>query len=254
MIPMDLGSWMTATVAGDLVLALPVAVLAGLLSFFSPCVLPLLPAYLSYATGQGAADIVGGTSPRRRMLLGSFLFFVGFAVVFVITGAIFGGIGQVLTQHRRTIEVVAGLLCIVLGLMFADVITWGRVTVHPARVSSVGVASAPLLGAAFAIGWSPCVGPTLGVVLSLSMNSASSGKGALLAFFYALGMGVPFIVAGVAFQRLAGSIAWIKRHMRVVQLIGGGVLVVVGVLLVAGWWTPILHQFQNWGNAIGVRI
>lgn len=254
MITLSFADWMTQTVAGDLVLAIPVAILAGLVSFLSPCVLPLLPAYLSYASGQSAADIISGKPSKWRLLVGSLLFVLGFAAVFTVTGAIFGGIGQTIVQHRRVIEIAAGALCILLGLIFAEAIGFGQKDLRPARASKVGLASAPLLGATFAIGWTPCVGPTLGVVLTLALNESSSSKGALLAFFYALGLGIPFMICGLAFQQLSAHLAWVKRHMRAVKWIGGAVLVIVGLLLLFGQWDQVLHTVQIWGSRIGVKI
>ena len=254
MIALDFASWMSQTVAGDLVLAIPVALLAGLVSFFSPCVLPLLPAYLSYATGQSAADIISGNRRSGRMLLGSLLFVLGFAVIFTITGAVFGGIGLIIGQYRRLIEIAAGALCIVLGLIFADVIGFGQQTLRPIRASRIGLAAAPLLGAAFAIGWTPCIGPTLGVVLTLALNESSSSKGAVLAFCYALGLGIPFIITGLLFHRLNGRLAWVKKHMRAVMWFGGGLLILVGLLLLSGLWQPVLHTIQIWSSRFGIKI
>lgn len=254
MIPLD--TWITDAISGSLLLAIPVAVFAGLVSFFSPCVLPLLPAYLSYATGLSAADVVAGEASRRkgRMLAGTSLFVLGFAIVFVLTGAVFGGIGSTLIRHGRIVEVIGGVLCIGLGLIFADLVPIGRNDVRPARIASVGLAAALPLGMAFGIGWTPCIGPTLSVVLTLALNEGSAGRGALLAFVYALGMGLPFILAGLAFRRFAGAIGWVKRHQRTIQRAGGVIMIIIGVLLISGIWNALVKNLQSVVAAWGVPI
>ena len=158
---MDLTRWVTEAIGGSFALAAPVAVLAGLVSFFSPCVVPLLPGYLSYATGLGAADIAGGRASRRRMLLGTSLFVAGIAAVFVATGALAGTLGAVLLGGQRLVNVVAGVASIVMGLVFAGVLPLFRSEARLRWAPRVGVAFAPLLGFAFALGWTPCIGPIL---------------------------------------------------------------------------------------------
>jgi len=228
--------------SGSLALALPIALLAGLLSFFSPCVIPLLPGYLSYATGLSGADLEH--AKRGRMLLGSLLFVLGFSAVFVLWGTLFGAAGEQLFVHRETITLVLGVMVILLGLAFAGLVPWLQRDVRIHKVPAVGLAAAPLLGVLFGLGWTPCVGPTLGAILSLSVNEATAGRGALLSGVYALGLGLPFVAAGLAYRRALGAFSVVRRHQAWVTRIGGIMLVVVGVLLVTGWWDWIVNWLQ----------
>lgn len=234
--------------SGSLLLAVPVALVAGLVSFFSPCVIPLLPGYLSYATGLSGADLASGDlrGRRGRMLLGSVLFVLGFSVVFVALGSAFGALGAQLVMHRRTITVVLGLLVIVLGLAFVGLVPLlGReFRIH--RVPAVGLGAAPLLGVLFGLGWIPCVGPTLGAILGLaaSLDDATAARGALLSGVYAVGLGLPFVAAGLAYRRTLAAFSVIRRHQEWVTRIGGLMLVVLGVLLVTGWWDRIITWIQ----------
>mgnify|MGYP001350212115 CR=1 FL=1 len=253
MIPLELADWARDAVGGSMALAIPVAALAGLVSFFSPCVLPLLPGYLSYATGMAAGEIAEGRG-RGRVLAGTLLFVAGFALVFVATGALIGSLGGLLLTWRRPITVVVGLLTIALGLLFAGWLPIGRGTVRLNVVPKVGVAAAPLLGVVFGLGWTPCIGPALSVVLNLALNEATALRGGLLAFVYALGLGLPFVLAGLAFTRMGRAIGWVKRHHLAVQRTGGIVMIVVGVLLVTGWWDAVMSMMQQWISAFEVVI
>ncbi|MDO5533033.1 MAG: cytochrome c biogenesis protein CcdA [Propionibacteriaceae bacterium] len=237
-----------------MLLALPVAVLAGVVSFFSPCVLPLLPGYLSYATGLAATDVTTGRGSRGRMLAGTSLFIAGFALVFVSTGALFGGLGSFLLTWSRPISIGIGVVAIALGLVFAGVIPLGQGTYRVGRAPAVGLAAAPLLGIVFGLGWTPCIGPTLGVVLTLALNEGTALRGAVLALAYALGLGVPFLIAGLAFDRFAGTLDWVKRHHALLQKVGGGVLVIVGLMLVTGLWDRLMGVFRQWASAYGLVI
>ncbi|KAB2808255.1 cytochrome c biogenesis CcdA family protein [Pimelobacter simplex] len=242
-----MGEWFQEqAVAGSLGVAVPVAMIAGLVSFFSPCVLPLLPGYLSYATGLSGADLAAGEATRRRgrMLLGSLLFVLGFAVVFVLMGAAFGSLGPWLRRWDTEIQVGLGVLLIVLGLVFAGALPWLQRDVRIHRIPSVGLGAAPLIGALFAIGWTPCVGPTYGAIIGLTYTDATAMRGALLSLFYALGLGIPFIVAGLAYRRTLAVTGFVRRHQKWVMRIGGGFLVLIGILMVTGWWTYLVQWLQ----------
>ncbi len=254
MIALDIGQWFASAAGGSMLLALPVALLAGVVSFFSPCVLPLLPGYLSYATGLAATDVTTGQGSRGRMLAGTSLFILGFAFVFVSGGALFGGLGGLLMTYSRVISIVIGVLAIVLGLVFAGVIGIGQRTVRISKAPAVGLAAAPLLGLVFGLGWTPCIGPTLSVVLTLAINEGTALRGALLALVYALGLGIPFLIAGLAFERFAGTMNWVKKHHGTLQKIGGGMMVIVGLLLVTGLWDALMGVFRQWASAWGLVI
>ncbi|MFA6298337.1 MAG: cytochrome c biogenesis protein CcdA [Nocardioides sp.] len=242
-----MGDWFQEQAAsGSLALALPVALVAGLVSFFSPCVIPLLPGYLSYATGLSGADLATGEGDARRwrMLLGSVLFVLGFTLVFVAIGTVTGAIGFWLRTWQREITVVLGALTIVFGLAFAGLIPFLQRDWRVHKVPAVGLAAAPLLGVLFGLGWTPCIGPTLGAISSLSINEATAARGALLSAVYALGLGLPFILLGLAYSRALSAVAFVRRHQAWVTRFGGLMLVVVGVLLVTGWWDTAVTWIQ----------
>lgn len=232
---------------GALLLALPVAVLGGLVSFFSPCVLPLVPGYLSYVTGVSGADMAD--AKRGRMALGTSLFVLGFTAVFVSFGALFGFFGETLLAHKQTISMVLGGVTILLGLGFMGAFNlFGQREFRFHTRPTMGLVGAPLLGVLFGLGWTPCIGPTLGAVLSLSSQQASAGRGALLTVAYCAGLGVPFVLAAVAFRRALGAFGWVKRHYAWVMRIGGGMLVAVGLLLVTGLWDSMVADLQTWSS------
>jgi cytochrome c-type biogenesis protein len=286
---------------GPLILAAPIAAAAGALTFLSPCVLPLVPGYLSYVTGMsgtdaqraeaaatervavtpdgtsvavdaaasGAVTAPAATSPagtsraapagpapagpapagrpaaatRGRTLLGTVLFVIGFSLVFATEGLAFGGLGLVLQRHQAGVTQVLGAVTIVLGLLFAGVFDRFPVTgriVRPAVRPRAGLIGAPLLGVLFAVSWTPCIGPTLTAVLSLSFTSGTAVRGAVLAFIYGLGLGIPFIIVALAFQRGVAAFQFARRHAQLIARIGGGLLVLVGILEVTGAWTAAI--------------
>lgn len=231
-----------SVVSGSLAVALPIAVLAGLISFFSPCVIPLLPGYLSYATGLSGAELED--AHRGRMLAGSVLFVLGFGTVFVALGALSGAFGSALLEHQRTITVVLGFLVIVLGLAFAGLLPALQRDVRVHKVPAVGLAAAPFLGFLFGLGWTPCIGPTLGAILTLGIHEATVARSAVLSAAYTLGLGIPFIAAGLAYRKALGAFSFIRRHQVWVTRLGGAMLVVIGVLLVTGWWDWMVNWMQ----------
>jgi cytochrome c-type biogenesis protein len=238
-----MGEWFQTTAgSGSLLLAIPVALVAGLVSFFSPCVIPLLPGYLSYATGLSAADLA--SAKRGRMLAGSVLFVLGFTLVFVALGTLSGALGSWLITWQREITVVLGTMTILLGLVFAGVVPWLQRDWRLHGVPAVGLAAAPLLGVLFGLGWTPCVGPTLGVITTLSVQEGTAGRGALLSVFYSLGLGLPFVLTALAFRKSLGAFAVIRRHQRLIMRLGGLMMVVVGLLLVSGWWAELVSWLQ----------
>lgn len=230
--------------SGSVLLAIPVALLAGLVSFASPCVVPLVPGYLAYVTGLSGADLADAR--RGRVLLGTALFVLGFTAVFVSYGLLFGSVGAELIEHMEPITRVLGVLTIVLGVVFAGWLPGMSREWRIRAMPTVGLAGAPVLGALFAIGWTPCIGPTLAAVQILAFDEANAGRGALLSLMYALGLGIPFVLAALAYRRALGAFGWIRQHQVWVMRIGGGLLIVLGVLLVTGAWSSLVASMQSW--------
>ncbi|MCW5253002.1 cytochrome c biogenesis CcdA family protein [Streptomyces sp. SHP 1-2] len=238
---------------GALLLALPIALLGGLVSFFSPCVLPLVPGYLSYVTGVAGTDL--GEARRGRMVAGASLFILGFTAVFVSSGALFGYFGDTLQSNRGVLTTVLGVLMVLMGVFFMGLMPWltqREFRFHRRPVS--GLAGAPVLGALFGIGWTPCIGPTLASVLALSADQGTAGRGAALTVAYCLGLGLPFVLAAVAFRKALGAFGWVKRHYVWVMRVGGVMMIVTGVLLITGVWDTIVQRMQVWSNGFNVGI
>jgi cytochrome c-type biogenesis protein len=304
--------------SGPLLLAVPLAAAAGAVTFLSPCVLPLVPGYLSYVTGMsgvgaqqparqaspggtrpgGPADdrgtgggtaaagaagqpgrggpiaargtaaggiavggvAVGGVAvgaaprpappvaPRSRTLTGALLFVLGFSAVFASEGLAFGSLGSTLKYHQAGVTQVLGAVTIVLGLLFTGVFDRFPVTgriLRPSFRPRAGLAGAPLLGVLFGVGWTPCTGPTLGVVLTLATTSGTAVRGAMLMFAYSIGLGVPFLIVALTLQRSMTAFGFARRHARGIARIGGAMLVTVGLLEVTGAWTAALAWVQT---------
>jgi cytochrome c-type biogenesis protein len=313
--------------SGPLILAVPVAAAAGAVTFLSPCVLPLVPGYLSYVAGMsgvdaqaspaagdgrpagtgstatagstvaagsmaatdraaaagstvatsstaatgspapGAGDSGGGTavkapaatvaaSPGRpRTVTGTALFVLGFSAVFATEGVAFGGLGSVLRTHIAGLTQILGGLTIILGLLFAGVFDRFPVTgriIRPSVRPRAGLAGAPVLGVLFGLSWTPCIGPTLSVVMGLALTSGTAVRGALLMFVYGLGLGIPFLIVALLFQRGMTTFGFARQHARLITRVGGALLVAVGVLELTGTWTAAMQWIQtHW--AAGVK-
>ncbi|MFC0040494.1 cytochrome c biogenesis CcdA family protein [Actinomadura rayongensis] len=231
---------------GSLLAAAPLAAVAGLVSFASPCVLPLVPGYLSYVTGMTGADLADRR--RGRLTLGVALFVAGFSAVFVAMGTLAGGLGRWLAEYADPISRVLGAVTIVFGFAFMGFVPGLQRTVKSGRVPAAGLAGAPVLGVLFGLGWTPCIGPTLAAVQTLSFSEGSAGRGALLSLAYCAGLGLPFLAAALAYRRALGAFGAVKRHYPLVMRIGGGMLVVIGVLLVTGVWNDLTIELKSWIN------
>jgi cytochrome c-type biogenesis protein len=223
--------------SGALWAALPIAFAAGVVAFLSPCVLPLAPGYVSYITGLTGAELADVKGRRSQVLAGSLLFVLGFSVIFVSYGALFGGAGSLLLEYADVINRVLGVLVILMGLAFMGLIPGLQREWRLHKAPTWGVAGAPVLGLLFGLGWTPCIGPTLTAVQTLAFTEASALRGAVLSFVYCLGLGLPFVLLALAFSRMAKAIGWVRTHYVWVMRIGGGMLVLVGILLVTGLWT-----------------
>lgn len=254
---------------GSLLLAAPVTVAAGAISFASPCVLPLVPGYLSYVTGMSAVDAqdracspAASTAPaghrtglarlgtRNRTVLGALLFVLGFSAVFISAGYAFGSFGEMLAHHRRGLDIIFGILMILMGMFFAGLVpdrwtSWLQRDVRVHYRPTIGLLGAPLLGVVFGLGWTPCLGPTLAAVQGLAMTQGEATRGGVLAAFYCLGLGLPFLITAVAFGRAMHAIGWIKRHYTGVTRLGGGMIGLVGLALVTGVWQQWIADLQS---------
>jgi cytochrome c-type biogenesis protein len=257
---------------GPLLVAAALAALAGLISFASPCVLPLVPGYLSYVTGlvgsstgtpavapagEGAVATAVRTDERPsrgRMVTGALLFVLGFTLVFVTVSTAFGGLGRLLLQHNDTISRVLGVVTILVGLGFLGWLPLpllqrtARISARPA----VGLAGAPLLGIVFGLGWTPCLGPTLSAVNSLAFTEATAGRGAVLGVAYCLGLGVPFVLVALGARWAVGATSFLRRNARTVTRVGGVVLIAVGLMLVTGAWTELMQWLRGWLATTGL--
>lgn len=270
--------------SGPLLLAIGAAALAGLVSFLSPCVLPLVPGYLSYVTGLAGADLEtrrpqvrkgppltdsveegalphteggeGGVAVRERaeptraavkgrVLAGTLLFIAGFTVVFTATAILFASVGRVFFEYERTLEIVIGALIVVLGLSYVGLVPGLQREFRIQRLPAAGLLGAPVFGAVFALSWVPCVGPTLGAVIGMAAVGGQTDRAAVLAVAYCLGLGIPFVVFGLGFERLLGVFRAVRRNSRWVTRVGGALLILIGFALVTGGWTNFVIWLQT---------
>jgi cytochrome c-type biogenesis protein len=259
---------------GPLLVAAAVAALAGLISFASPCVLPLVPGYLSYVTGlvgtgSRAATTASAPAPagasvatavrttderstRGRMVLGAALFVLGFTVVFVSISSAFGGLGRLLLEYNDLITRLMGVVTIVVGLGFLGWLPFLQRTARLQARPAVGLAGAPLLGIVFGLGWTPCLGPTLAAVQNLAFSEATPGRGAFLGLAYCLGLGVPFVLVALGARWAVGAMSFLRRNAGTVTRVGGVVLIGVGLMLVTGAWTELMGWLRAWLASSGL--
>jgi cytochrome c-type biogenesis protein len=232
---------------GPLLVAIAVSFLVGILSFISPCCLPLVPGYLSYVAGLSGTANAAAANVRRKMMVGALLFVVGFSVVFVAGGSLFGGVGTLLAVHQTAIERILGGATIIFGLSFMGALAPLQRELRFHRKPPSGLAGAPLLGAVFGVGWTPCIGPTLAVVLTLASQQSSASRGAILSLAYSLGLGLPFVLVAWGIGWLSGALAFLRRHAKWVSRTGGTFMVALGVLLVSGTW-------DHWMNLLRATL
>ncbi|MCA5895267.1 cytochrome c biogenesis protein CcdA [Isoptericola sp. NEAU-Y5] len=252
----------TTAFSGSMLLALPVALIAGLVSFASPCVLPLVPGYVGYVSGMAAASAgPAGTrsaSPlapgRRRVVAGVGLFVLGFTVVFVALMAAAGALGAYLVQWEDVIMRVLGVVVILLGLGFLGAVPFLQRERRMHLSPRAGLWGAPLLGVVFGLGWTPCIGPTLAAVQALALDEASAGRGIALGVAYCVGLGVPFLLVALGLQSSQRMLGFLRRHRLVIQRAGGALLVIVGLALVTGLWATWTSELQGWISGFGTVV
>ncbi len=231
--------------SGGLGFAVPIAIAAGLLSFLSPCVLPLVPGYLGYVSGVTS----GRERTRSRMLLGVALFIAGFSVVFLAVSLLVGTVGTFVTTYADVIIRVAGVVVIIMGVVFIGQVSFLQRTIKPGWQPRTGLIGAPLLGIVFAVGWTPCVGPTLIAVQSMVLDQGNLGRALIIGLAYCVGLGIPFLLVAIGFGWVGGSVAWVKRHIRAINIAGGVLLIIIGVLMVSGIWRAFITAF---GVGLGI--
>ena len=222
--------------SGNLILALPIAALAGLVSFASPCVIPLVPGYLSYAAGFSKS--------RGKLLLGSLLFVSGFTALFITYGALFGGLGSSISANSKLITRTLGVFTIVMGLIFMGRINLMR-SFKFSRTTNSGLLGAPILGFLFGLGWTPCIGPALAAEQTLAIESASAARGSILAVAYCFGLGTPFILSGLYLDKSQKMRKFLAKNGDRISIIGGVLLIAIGALQITGAWDSIMNSLRS---------
>ena len=222
--------------SGFLLIAFPISIIAGLISFLSPCVLPLVPGYLSFAAGYSKA--------KGRVFIGSLLFVLGFSVLFISYGALFGGIGSRISTNEEAITRVLGVITILLGLIFMGRFPMMR-TFSPKVATNGGLIGAPLLGFLFGIGWTPCIGPALATVQTLAFQESSAVRGAILSFGYCIGLGAPFIASGLYLDKSASLRRYLTKRGDLISKIGGALLILIGIAQLLGIWTDLMISLRS---------
>lgn len=222
--------------SGSLISALPIALLAGLATFISPCILPLVPGYLGFVSGAAA--------PKSKVFLGATLFVLGFTTVFVLLSLVSGVIGAIF-EFKDTLERIFGVIVILFGFVMMGMTTFLQNTIKPSWRPRFGLAGAPLLGVAFALGWTPCIGPALSTVLMLSYDQKTAGNAVVLGIAFSIGLGIPFLLVAAGFGWMSNSVAFVKRHMRKFNIAGGVLLIIVGALMATGNWGWMSAKVQE---------
>ena len=223
--------------SGSMLVAVPIALLAGIITFLSPCVLPLVPGYLGYVSGAA--------STKTKVVLGAVLFVLGFTAVFVALGVLAGTAGLIFMAQNQWVQVVLGSLVIIFGLVLIGQFGFFQKTLKLPVSPKVGLLGAPILGVVFAFGWTPCIGPTLSAVLVLASDTGDPVRGGILATVYSLGLGLPFIAIAAGFSWATKSVSFVKKHLRAFNLFGGGMLILIGILLMTGIWNRFMLFIQE---------
>ena len=242
---------------GSMLLAIPVAIAAGFLSFISPCVLPLVPGYFSYITGLTESELRASDTnvvQRSRILVATLGFVMGFSFLFISYGLAFGQLGNWFLQNQRIVSMVLGVLVIVMGASYLGWIPALEQDFRPRWRLKDGFWTAPLLGLLFGLGWAPCVGPTLAAVQTLAFSEASAVRGAVLSFAYCLGLGLPFVAISLAYKRMINATKFLRKHARLISQVGGGFLIAIGFAMVSGFWSDITAWIRAWAAGFGIVL
>lgn len=247
---MNLFSLTEQVLLGSVLLAFPIAIFAGVVAFVSPCVLPLVPAYLAYVSGLSGAELIS-PAKRSRVVFGTALFILGFSSVFISYGALFGGVGNSLLVRERGISQLLGIFTVLMGLLFIGFFKGNR-EFRPRLKTDGGLLFAPFLGVLFAIGWTPCIGPTLAAVQALALNEESALRGAFLSLGYCIGLGLPFLLAAFGIARATRIITRLPK--RALSYVGGISLILLGLAQLTGVWSGIESWLQGWASTFVVAI